>query len=89
MALDDPWGSLGQPWELQETTLEPLGAPLGLPEEPLGSLWGPSWAPLGLQGSIWEGFDVQNHNFWLILHRFLVRFLVGVLLFFNQMFNDF
>ena len=63
VALDDPWGSLGQPLGLQETTLGPFGAPLGLPEEPLGSLWGSSWAPLGLQGSIWEGFYIQNNYF--------------------------
>ena len=62
MALDDPWGSLGEPWGLQETTLGPLEAPLGLPGESLGSLWGPSWATLGLQGSIWEGFDLQNSS---------------------------
>ena len=94
--LGDLGRPLGLPWGLQEMSLGPLGASLGLPGESLGNLWGPSWAPLVIQGSIWEWFDLQNHHFLLIFHRFLVsksvskrvRRKVSRRLFFDGVFED-
>ena len=43
----------------------------------------------GFLVDFWWIFDWFWFDFWLIFLRFLVRFLVGVLLVFNQFFNDF